>query len=414
MPKLTLYKPLLDAIAILIAAQIGIYIYSASLPFMQSELHTTEFLINCTLTSFILTSGISQLFIGPLSDFHDNKKLILLMMALLCLSTVAISITNNIYVLIFLRGVQGFAAGSLAVLARALLKNNYSAHELVKYIALYAIASTIIPIISPIIGGIVQSSFNWRAIFAFMAIYLALLLGYFYFKLSTPTQTLNSATKKNLISSASSNYCQILKSPIFIALALSNAIIFYIEMVELTFSSYILQVGFRLSPVNYGAVMAVPAFGFIIGSLLILSKQTFFSNHKLIMIGIYTLLLSGALLLLNVLLQWNSMLAYIIAITITNIALAIAISPIVAKAFTLFPTMSGSAIALMGFIQMAGASLLSYITGRFLTMSQINFSGLVIAMGIILFALINSLSEQFTQDINETIPGEKNDILPNL
>ena len=56
------YKPLLNAIIILVGVQLGVYVYSASLPYMQQDLHTTPALINNTLTVFVFAIGISQLF----------------------------------------------------------------------------------------------------------------------------------------------------------------------------------------------------------------------------------------------------------------------------------------------------------------------------------------------------------------
>ena len=66
MQKCTPYIPLLSAIMLLVAAQLGIYIYSSSLPYIQLDLRTSQQLITSTLSAFIFTYGVAQLFIGPL------------------------------------------------------------------------------------------------------------------------------------------------------------------------------------------------------------------------------------------------------------------------------------------------------------------------------------------------------------
>ena len=385
------YKPLLNAITILVGVQLGVYVYSASLPYMQQDLHTTAALINNTLTVFVFAIGISQLFIGPMSDRYENKKLILILVSVLFLSSFCISLETNIYIILFLRGIQGFSGGGLSILAKNILKNNY-ASDLTKYIAIYSMASTFIPAFSPFLGGILQNSFSWRAVFLFISAYLFALFVYFLIKLPKTNIDKHASIKTSDPNLYFFVYFRMAKSFTFMMLSLCNAIIFYIEMMELTFSSFIIQVNYHISPISYGAIMAIPAMGFIIGSFLVIRNKGTFSDRQLILIGIYTSILSCLLLAMNVVLHFNSVPLYVTAITITNIGLAVSLSPIAAKAFTLFPEhISGSAIAFTGFLQMVGASMLAYIINKFTNMTQSYFTIILISLSIILFISIKSI-----------------------
>ena len=48
--------------------------YLPAIPEMMSKLHTTQSLMQLTISGYILIFGLAQLIIGPISDKQDVKK----------------------------------------------------------------------------------------------------------------------------------------------------------------------------------------------------------------------------------------------------------------------------------------------------------------------------------------------------
>ena len=52
----------------------GLDIYVPIVPEMQRVFHTTPFMVQLTLSLFLLINGVGQLFIGPLSDQFGRHR----------------------------------------------------------------------------------------------------------------------------------------------------------------------------------------------------------------------------------------------------------------------------------------------------------------------------------------------------
>ena len=79
--------------------------------------------------------------------------------------------SDNIYVLLFLRLLQGIFAAGIGVIARALLTDAFTGKTLKKYASYITFAWAIGSIFSPYLGGYLQHYFGWQAVFYFLSIY---------------------------------------------------------------------------------------------------------------------------------------------------------------------------------------------------------------------------------------------------
>lgn len=74
-------------------------------------------------------------------------------------------------VLIMGRLIQGCGAGACSALWRSIFRDTFEGAELAKYGSYFSILVTFIVPAAPLFGGYLQEYFNWRASFAFLAIY---------------------------------------------------------------------------------------------------------------------------------------------------------------------------------------------------------------------------------------------------
>jgi hypothetical protein len=65
------------------------------------------------------------------------------------------------------RLVQAIGAGSALTLVRAIARDAYRAEQLVKAIAYLTMFGTLVPMVSPFIGGVLTDVLGWRSVFGF-------------------------------------------------------------------------------------------------------------------------------------------------------------------------------------------------------------------------------------------------------
>lgn len=149
-------------------------IFIASFPSMQLAFHSDK--ITLIMTSFMLGLAISQLFYGPLLDRFGRKVVLLGGLVIYCIASTFILFSGNILMLLILRFFQGVGVCSTIVSAMAIARDVYKKEELVKAMATIMAIIGVCPVLAPLFGSFLQSSFGWRASFV-----LLLVLGIVYF-----------------------------------------------------------------------------------------------------------------------------------------------------------------------------------------------------------------------------------------
>jgi MFS family permease len=150
-------------------------IYIPSLPSMGAELHVSSIQVQMTLSVFLISYGISQLFIGGVLDSFGRYRLSLMAIVVFTLSCMVIAITHNIYVIYLMRVVHGITVAVIVVSKRAYFVDMFEGDRLKRYLSMFTIIWSSGPIVAPFIGGYLQSIFGWQANFYFLAILAAVL-----------------------------------------------------------------------------------------------------------------------------------------------------------------------------------------------------------------------------------------------
>lgn len=151
-------------------------IYLPSFPDMAKSLSISQAQVQLTLTCYLLSYGISQLFIGGVIDAIGRYKPRLVALAVLVLTNLAITYTQDIWIICFMRIIQGLAIATLVVAVRAIFLDLYDTQKSKHYLSYFTIVWSCGPILAPFLGGLLQSFWGWQANFYFLAIYAVLLL----------------------------------------------------------------------------------------------------------------------------------------------------------------------------------------------------------------------------------------------
>nr|MBC7613127.1 MFS transporter [Pseudopedobacter sp.] len=145
-------------------------IYLPSLPHMSRGLQVSEIQVQLTLSFFLISYGVSQLFIGSLLDSFGRYKISLVSLVVLFFSCLVVANTHNIYLIYLMRIVHGITVSAIVVSKRAYFVDLFEGEKLKHYLSLFTIIWSTGPIIAPFIGGYLEQLFGWESNFYFLAI----------------------------------------------------------------------------------------------------------------------------------------------------------------------------------------------------------------------------------------------------
>jgi DHA1 family bicyclomycin/chloramphenicol resistance-like MFS transporter len=144
--------------------------YTPALPVLAKQLATSDSLANLTLMVFFIFSMVGMVLFGPISDRVGRKPVLHLGCLLFTLASLGCAFAPNIVILIVARLFQALAAGMIAVVGTALVRDCFDGKMRENVLLWIQAAFVLGPIIAPLIGGQVLIFFSWRATFVILAI----------------------------------------------------------------------------------------------------------------------------------------------------------------------------------------------------------------------------------------------------
>lgn len=151
-------------------------IYIPSLPSMSTDLGATMAQVQLSVMIFMVSAGVSQLFVGGMLDSFGRYKLSNAAMFAFSIASFAIAWYPNLRVLYVMRGVQGVSVAFIVVAKRAYFMDTYSGDRLKHFTSLFTVVWSAAPIIAPFFGGYLQKAFGWQSNFYFLGIFALILL----------------------------------------------------------------------------------------------------------------------------------------------------------------------------------------------------------------------------------------------
>ena len=147
-----------------------------ALPGLVTRLATDAGTVQLTLSLYLLSLAAAQLLLGPLSDRFGRRPVVLAGLTLNVLASLAAIAASSIGALIGARVVQAIGASTGIVIGRAIIRDLFERDRAAAMIGLVTTAMVIAPMVSPLIGGILDTAFGWEAIFLFLATFSAIVL----------------------------------------------------------------------------------------------------------------------------------------------------------------------------------------------------------------------------------------------
>lgn len=140
-------------------------IVGTALPTIVGDLKGSNELYTWVITIYLLTSTISGVFYGKLSDLYGRRPMLLIGISVFLIGSALSGLSWSMESLILFRGIQGLGAGALFPVSLAVIGDLFTPAERGKYQGLFGAVFGVAAVIGPLLGGFITDRFSWHWIF---------------------------------------------------------------------------------------------------------------------------------------------------------------------------------------------------------------------------------------------------------
>ncbi len=335
--------------------------------------------VQLTISSYLIGFALGQIVYGPISDRYGRRPVLLFALVLFCSATAACAAAPGILFLISARILQALGGSGAIVLARAIVRDCYAGDRAGREFSRMGAIMSIAPVLAPLVGGIVQITFGWRANFIIVMSVGCLALAAVWQSLP---ETLHQHTVRAI------SPMEILRT--YRMLLKDRTLLVDIAIVSTSYaglfawisgSPFVLQQLHGLSPLEFGLAFGAACIGSVFGAALAAPLVMRIGLAATIGLGTIALAGGGLALVASVGLAAQSVTALVLAMMLYQAGLGLAMPQAIAGALTPFPDHAGAASSLVGFVQQTSAALLGAVVGHMLGFTAWPLAAAVGAMG---------------------------------
>ena len=365
-------------------------LYLASLPSMATDFGVTPAAVQNTLSLFVIGFGSAQLVSGPLSDRYGRRPVLIGGMTLYLLSSIACALAPSLAWLVVARFVQAIGCCTGVVVARAIVRDAYSAADGARILAKASSLLSLAAISGPIIGSYLQVAFGWRAAF------VALALAGFAMWIATVLRLRESNSKPNpqamRLGILAGTYSAVIRSPAFWAYALPGALSYASIFVFISGASFVLIRVLGVTTEHYGYLFALGVCGYLGGTLICRRLLGTHGIEGVLRLGTSVGLAGGLGFLAFAMAGVQHWLLVLIALFVVMTAHGINIPCTQAGSLAPFPERAGAAAGLFGFVMMVVALATGIWVGSSHDGTLLPLASISATVGVLLFAVTRLLA----------------------
>ncbi len=364
----------------------AIDMYLPALPSIGASLGADLHAVQASLVAFILTMSVTQLFYGPLSDRIGRKAPLYVGMLLFGVGSIGCALAPGIGTLIAFRALQGVGAGAGAVIPRAIVRDLHTGSEAVRLMSLLMLVFSVSPILAPLTGSFVIALAGWRGIFWVVA--AAAALGIALVAMRLPETRPVAARSASGTAGVLASYRLLLRDRAFVGLSLIGSFGMSAFLVYLANSSFVIIDHYGLSPTLYSLCFAANAAAFIgaaqfngrlalrFGLLKVMAWAAW--GLMLVMLGLFVIMAAGV----------DRLAVMAVFLFVGYSFLGIMLPNASVLALERHGAIAGTASALLGTVQMTGATLVMAVAGIFANGKPLAMVGGIAACALAAFGLV--------------------------
>lgn len=350
--------PILMSMVLL--SPLAIDIYLPSMPTMAAEFAVSASDVQSTIVLFLFAMGLGQVLIGPLADRYGRRPVAIFGVLLYGASSLLAAAAIEFHWLQIARLLQGLAACSTSIVVFSAVRDCYDQKEGAKIYSYLNGAICVIPALAPTLGGLLAMQFGWRSTFVFMTLYAMLMMLVVGYRLPE-TRPANTVTTGPLYRWG--RYKPVLGNTHFLFYAFAcmsamAAILCYVSYAPVWLIGHL-----GLSELMFSGLFGFNAVFNIVACFtapLVIRKL---GNRPTTILALSILVLSAAITVAGQ--QFGpstgmmAAFAFMLPMLMLGVGFSFLLGPATSMALSAFGERAGTAAAMLGFIQMSGASVLA-------------------------------------------------------
>jgi MFS transporter, DHA1 family, multidrug resistance protein len=340
-------------------SSLSLNILVPAIPSLVAKFATDPANVQLTVSLYIMGLAVAQLVFGPLSDRFGRRPVVLAGMALASVASAWAVFAGGISTLVASRVLQSLGASTGQTIGRAIIRDLYERERAASMIGLVTSVVVIMPMLAPLIGGVLDTVLGWEAIFVFSAAVTSLV--FIWAVIALPeTRKPAAGVEGNRFSS---DLRALATSPRFFGYALCAGLGSAPFFSFLGGAPHVVVNMLGRSSAEYGLWFFLPSIGFMAGNFTVSRFAARFGLNRLIWCGIAFTVAGCLLTILSYLAfpGWE-MTSLFLPHVVVGFGNGLLLPTAIAGAVSIRPHVAGTASGLTGFIQMgicAGAAQLS-------------------------------------------------------
>ena len=366
--------------------------YLPALPALAIFMHTSNTMVQLTITASLLGMAAGQLFVGPLIDALGRRRPLIIALSLFIASSIACLLATDVTWMIVSRFILGFAAAGGFVINNAFIRDIAAGGNASRLYSTQAAISSLAPVLAPLVGGQLLLIGDWHIVFIFLSFMGAFVLAMALFAMP---ETLPVEKRSTLgFRTTFSSWGTVLKDKRFVALAVTAGLLFGQVCVFIAGAPFVFEKQFELTPTEYTYAFAcVTIVMFSANSInrWLLKK---FSSVAMLRYGLMQAATAAGYMTLMNILNIHNIFVAVVGFALAISSMGFCMANIMGLAMQAHGERAGTAAGLLGFSNSIGGAIAAPITGAIfgLTMAGVTtFMSIliIVAVAIGLFAMRN-------------------------
>jgi DHA1 family bicyclomycin/chloramphenicol resistance-like MFS transporter len=337
---------------------LAMHIFVPALPYVASDLGTTNAAAQLTLSFYIAGLALGQLVYGPVSDHFGRRPVLIVGMAVYAIAGLVALLSPTITTLIGARLLQALGGCAGLVLGRAIVRDQASGEDAARKLSLMNLILMVGPGLAPMLGALMASLSGWRSIFIALCA-----LGVGNLILIWRLLPESGGGRGHDMGSVMRAYRGLVRSRRFLGYAIGGGCATTCIYAYIAAAPFILVNQLHRPPGEVGIWLAVNIAGAWVGSLAASRLVGKVRTRRLMVWGNALSCVSGAVFLAAALGGALTLPLTVVTMFILTFGAGVASPTALSEALSVNPGVAGSASGLYGFAQMGIGALCTGLPG---------------------------------------------------
>ncbi len=350
-------------------------IFLPTLPQMAEYYQADYALMQRSVTLYLLINAILQLGIGPISDRFGRRPVLLGSFILFSLATIGCIFAPTAEIFLAFRMAQAVVVAGL-VLGRAVVRDIVPGPQAAAMIGYVTMGMALVPMIGPVVGGILGETFGWQANFVLLLATGLTVLTLTWFDLGETARASTGGFRDQI-----REYPELFTSRRFWGYCGATTFASGAFFAYLGGAPYVGSEIYHLTPSQVGFFFGAPALGYFCGNFVAARLSVRLGINRMILYGTS---ISTAGLLIPVALHFmgqDSAQTFFGSVTLVGLGNGMTMANGNSGMLSVRPHLAGSASGVGGAVMLAGGALLADLAGSSLAGSTTAMPLVAIMLG---------------------------------